>query len=279
MERSRGSATMSAMEMPGSLRRRFGGHDWHAIDHGMSGGQVWRLSGEPDLYLKIVSRSDPIAARELADEADRARWLHAQGFPAADVIEFDGVADRCWLLTRAVAGRPASASWAETERSRVIDAFADVARALHAQPVGSCPFDRSLAVTLPLARSAVETDAVDLQRLDPERQGRTGHQMLASLDATIPDRKEDLVVCHGDLCLPNVLLDPVELTITGVIDVGRLGAADRYLDLALATRSIASESLNPQFGDRYARRFLSRYGEIDPDPARIDFYRLLDEFF
>lgn len=270
---------MSAMKKPSSLRSRFGHHDWHAVDHGMSGGEVWRLSGEPDLYLKIVSRSDPIAVRELADEADRARWLRRQGFPAADVIEFDSVADQSWLLTRAVAGRPASAHWAETERNQVIDAFADLARALHALPVESCPFDRSLAVTLRYARSAVESDAVDLQRLDSERQGRTGHQMLASLDAAIPDRKEDLVVCHGDLCLPNVLLSPVDITATGLVDVGRLGTADRYLDLALATRSIASESLNPQFGDRYARRFLSRYGEIDPDPARIDFYRLLDEFF
>lgn len=270
---------MSAMEMPASLRRRFGHHEWQEVRHGLSGADVWLLRGDPDLYLKTVSCSDPITARELADEADRARWLRAQGFPAADVIECDGVADRCWLLTRSVTGRPASASWAETERCRVIDAFADVARALHALPVGSCPFDRSLAVTLPLSRSAVESNAVDLQRLDPERQGRTGHQLLASLDAAVPDQKEDLVVCHGDLCLPNVLLDPVELTVTGVVDVGRLGTADRYLDLALATRSIASESLNPQFGHRYARRFLSRYGEPDPDPARIDFYRLLDEIF
>ncbi len=245
----------------------------------MSGAKVWRLMGEPDLYLKVVSRSDPIAARELADEAERARWLRTQGFPAADVVEFDGDTDRCWLLTRALAGRPASAHWAETERNRVIDAFADLARALHAVPVGWCPFDRSLAVTLPYARTAVETDAVDLLRLDPEREGRTGRQLLASLEAAIPDQKEDLVVCHGDLCLPNLLLDPVDITVTGLIDVGRLGTADRYLDLALATRSISSESLNPQFGDGYARRFLSRYGEIDPDSARVDFYRLLDEIF
>jgi aminoglycoside phosphotransferase len=270
---------MSAVGVPPSLCRRFGRRDWHAIGHGMSGAEVWRFGGEPGFYLKIVSRADPIAVRELADEADRAGWLRAQGFPAADVIELDGVADRCWLLTRTLAGRPVSAHWAETERDRAIDAFADVARALHGLPVGSCPFDRSLAVTLPLARSAVESDAVDLQRLDPERQGRTGHQMLASLDAAIPDQKEDLVVCHGDLCLPNVLLDSVDMTVTGLVDVGRLGSADRYLDLALATRSIASESLNPQFGDGHVRRFLSRYGEIDPDPARIDFYRLLDEFF
>lgn len=35
---------------------------------------------------------------------------------------------------------------------------------------------------------------------------------------------EDFVVRHGDLCLPNELLDPDTLTVTGLIDVGRLAS-------------------------------------------------------
>src|SRR2546426_1142069 len=39
---------------------------------------------------------------------------------------------------------------------------------------------------------------------------------------------DDLVCCHGDACLPNVFFDPTTLEVTGLIDVGRLGIADRY---------------------------------------------------
>jgi kanamycin kinase len=78
------------------------------------------------------------------------------------------------------------------------------------------------------------------------------------------------VVCHGDLCLPNVIVDPRTSTVTGVIDVGRLGVADRYADLALITRSLSAAQ---------AERFLTGYGAGPVDASRMAFYRLLDEFF
>lgn len=99
--------------------------------------------------------------------------------------------------------------------------------------------------------------------------------MVAELLSQRPEQ-EDLVVCHGDLSLPNVLMDPDSFAVTGVIDTGRLGMADRWADLAIATRSLASP--NPQFGDWAVQRYLTAYG-VSPDIQKRDFYRLLDEFF
>lgn len=62
-----------------------------------------------------------------------------------------------------------------------------------------------------------------------------------------------------------------------MVDVGRLGLADRHLDLALASRSMADRDLNPSFGPAAAEVFLAAYGH-PADPWRLDFYRLLDEF-
>jgi aminoglycoside phosphotransferase len=89
---------------------------------------------------------------------------------------------------------------------------------------------------------------------------------------------DDLVVCHGDACLPNFLVDPGSFEVTGMIDVHRLGVADRHLDLALATRSMTDTSLNPAYGAGAAETMLAAYG-VQADPWRLDFYRLLDEFF
>jgi aminoglycoside phosphotransferase len=86
------------------------------------------------------------------------------------------------------------------------------------------------------------------------------------------------VVCHGDACLPNFLLDPDSLAVTGMIDVHRLGVADRHLDLALATRSISDTTLNPAYGAPAAEAMLAAYGRA-ADPWRLHFYALLDEFF
>lgn len=63
----------------------------------------------------------------------------------------------------------------------------------------------------------------------------------------------------------------------GFIDLGRAGIADRYQDLALITRSLESD-MNPQFNG-WSKYFLMQYEILEPDVSRLEFYRLLDEFF
>jgi len=45
------------------------------------------------------------------------------------------------------------------------------------------------------------------------------------------------VVCHGDSCPPNVLLE--EGRATGYVDLGELGVADRWWDVAVGGWSVA----------------------------------------
>ncbi|HEU4747148.1 MAG TPA: phosphotransferase [Gemmatimonadaceae bacterium] len=78
---------------------------------------------------------------------------------------------------------------------------------------------------------------------------------------------EDLVVCHGDYCVPNILFRRSALV--GFVDLGELGTADRWWDLAVATWS-----LTWNFGPGYETIFLESYG-VDPDEDRCQYYRLL----
>ena len=164
-----------------------------------------------------------------------------------------------------------------------VASLARALRTLHDLPVDTCPFDHRLAVTCARARTAVETDDVDEDDFDAERRGRTAVDLLAELEATRPAAEaaepHDLVVSHGDACLPNLLVDPSTLRPTGLVDLGRLGVADRHLDLALLRRSITTPDLNEQYGAADAAALVAAYGLARADEGRLAFYRLLDEFF
>lgn len=261
-----------------ALRRRYSRHEWSPVSTGCSGALVYRLGGPSDLYVKVARVTAHLdTGYHLAAESDRLGWLAKAGIPAPEVVEYDSSDDCAWLVTTAVPGRSAAEHWPADQRTNVIDALADFTLTLHGLPIDDCPYDRSLVVTVPAAEHAARQHLVDLERLDPAYEGWTPQQLLEDAYATVPTF-EDLVVCHGDLCLPNVLLDPDTLAVTGLIDVGRLGCADRYADLALATRSISSTQ-NPQYGVLHADRYLTRYGVDQVDTDRVTFYRLLDEFF
>ncbi len=79
---------------------------------------------------------------------------------------------------------------------------------------------------------------------------------------------DQLVVCHGDACAPNTLLTD-DGAWSGHVDLGALGEADRWADLAVATWS-AEWNYGPGWDDH----LLASYG-AHPDPARIAYYRLL----
>lgn len=236
---------------------------------------IYRAGG---CYVKLISTRDLDDLRfHPLEEAERLDWLGRHGLPVPEVVDAGADETTMWLVTAAVPGKPAAADWSPEELPAVVDAVADLARALHELPIGECPFDRTLASTLPLARRAVELGRVDLEDLDYEHQGWTPQRLLAELDATPAPGEEDLVVCHGDLCLDNIVIAPDTLTVTGILDAGRLGRADRWVDLAIATRNIAEECAEWGYRPDHAERFLRRYG-VEADSAKNRFYRLMDEF-
>lgn len=79
---------------------------------------------------------------------------------------------------------------------------------------------------------------------------------------------DELVVCHGDTCAPNTMIGD-EGTWSGHVDLGFLGLADRWADLAIATWSIEWN-----YGPGWVGHLLRAYG-LGPDPNRTRYYRLL----
>ncbi|EJC80425.1 aminoglycoside phosphotransferase [Rhizobium leguminosarum bv. trifolii WSM2297] len=261
--------TFSKTLPAGPLGERLSGYRMERDGLGRSAASVFRLEGEglPSLYLK-VEQAGPFG--ELANEAARLDWLKASGLPCPDVIARESGGGRNRLLISALPGADLASASALTPLVRV-ELLAAALLELHRLPIASCPFDHRLENRVAVAKARMQAGIVDETDFDETRLGKSAETLFAELESRRPDR-EDLVVTHGDACLPNFIA--CEDGFSGYIDCSRLGIADRYQDIALACRSIASN-----FGDALVQPFLDLYGLTALEPARLDYYQLLDEFF
>lgn len=255
--------------LPVELANKLSGRTWNRINVGCSAAQVFRLDNpnNSSLYLKVnLDRTE----NQLRAEATRLEWLrnklpvsHVHFFSEDDAGEF--------LLMSEVPGRDASEWCHQANPVQLVSVLAAGLRLIHSVSVDNCPFDQTLRTQLAAAQIRVARGLVDEEDFDPERLGATAHQLFEVLLQTRP-ASEDVVFTHGDYCLPNIIVN--QNKVSGFVDWGRAGAADRYQDLALAARS-----LTDNVGAEWVPLLLREYGIETPDNAKLEFYQLLDEFF
>ncbi len=245
---------------------------WMPVAIGASGAAVWHgvLPAGDAIYLKIADR-EPMM-REVRAEVERLRWL-AGKLPVPRVLGYAEDHGKHALLLSTVPGSMTCDEQALQRPDAVVRALAAGLRLIHALPIATCPFDERDAVKLARAHAYIAAGWCDPDDLDADHQGLSWDELVQTIAATLPTTS-DLVFTHGDYCLPNVLIDVTTFAVTGFIDWGRAGIADRAQDLALAARSIAFN-----LGAAWVAPFFMAYGLPEPDQARLAFYRLLDEFF
>nr|WP_229874433.1 APH(3'') family aminoglycoside O-phosphotransferase [Amycolatopsis deserti] len=244
------------------------------VTSGESGATVLR-SPDGDRYAKHVP---PAEAAGLRNERDRIAWLAGQGVPGPRVLDWHCGDTGACLVTSAVPGVPADRLSAE-DLGRAWPHIADAVRRLHEVPVDGCPFSRDLDTMVTTARDVVAREAVNPEFLPDEQQGTPAAELLARLVPQIERRRAeeagDTVVCHGDLCLPNIIIAPPTSAVSGFVDLGRLGRADRHADLALLLANSRETWPDEERARAADAEFAWRYG-YPPDPGRLRFYLHLD---
>jgi len=253
------------------------------ITIGLSGTQVWRLDHADgrSCYLKLATQ--PIQRQELRAERDALAWLCKIGarmsalVPEPLAYTTDDASDGYdALLLTEIPGLMACDPVFAADVPALARRLGEGLRLIHAVEIAGCPLDQRLDAKLAEAQRRVEAGLVNVDDFDEERQGRSASDLFCEALATRPT-SEELVFTHGDYCLPNVFLsqaDPKAARITGFVDWGGAGVADRYQDLALATRS-----LEYNFGRGWGEYFWAGYGVGEVDRTKVAYYRLLDEFF
>ncbi len=244
--------------------------DWTPVTTGESGAFVYR-SPDGSRYVKT-------GTVDLEAERDRMEWLAAQYIPGPTVLEWSSGPKGQMLVTSAVVGVPADQLDAN-DLGKAWSAIADMVRRLHELPTTSCPFTRGLAEMMALARDAVARDVVNPDFLHDADRSVPARELLARVQsqeqARLAEENADLAVCHGDLCLPNIVVAPEDFSVAGFIDVGRLGLADRHADLALLFANSRETWPEDVRADAAQALFEDTYGR-PADPQRLEFYTQLD---
>lgn len=251
------------------------GMAWIGASDGESGDAVFRRS-DGEAFAKVSSGA---GAARLDEERQRTEWLAPFGIGSAAVLDWRVSGEGACLVTRAMPGVPAS-DLAPAELLKAWPSIAERVRALHAIPAATCPFARGLSAMFGRASDVVARDAVNPDFLDPEFQKVPPSQLLdrlrPALDERLSQEARELVVCHGDACLPNFLVDPGTLRCTGLIDLGRLGTADRYVDFSLLLGNARESWVAPQQAAAARAMLFEVHGIARPDDERLEFYLRLD---
>jgi len=214
-------------------------------------------------FVKWLPRRSGVVA---ADEAARLRWARAY-ISVPRLRSTGGDAEATWIVTDPLPGHSAVAPRWQADPATAVAAIGRGLRTMHDElPVDACPYSWSTDLRLAAVVHRAEAGLIEASQLHPEHRSLTVDQALSL--ATSPPPVDTLVVCHGDACAPNTLVDD-DGSCTGHTDLGALGVADRWADLAIATWS-ATWNFGPGFEDL----LLGAYG-VEPDPLRISYYRLL----
>jgi kanamycin kinase len=254
------------VEVPEELCYRYDGWSWTPVWASAPDARTWRAD-HPDGRRHFVKVAASGRYPSLGDEAARARWSAAH-LPVPPVVGHgrDGPVE--WLVTAGMAGHDATRHALRAEPERLVPELAAGLRRFHEAPTAACPFDFTLDTAAAHVRRRVAGGLVDPARdFHDEHAHLDPRAALALLERLRPDT-QDPVVCHGDYCLPNVLLDD-DGRVSGFLDLGELGVADRWWDLA-----VGSWSVTWNLGSGWEKVFFDAYG-IEPDERRITFYRLL----
>ncbi len=259
--------------LPQKIIDIIGGQDFQQNDVGMSQADVYVF---PKHVLKIQDRTV-----ETDNERDIVDWLQGQ-IPVPQIPAYCVEQGKAYTLMTRASGKMLCDERFLNHPMELIGLVATAMKRLWKVDVSQCPLKTSrLEERLKQARWAVERGLVDMEHVDPATYEAGGfanpEALLFWLEQNRPE--EDIVLTHGDFCLPNVFCD--DSGTCSFIDLGKMGPADRWQDVAIAMRSLKDNlggaySQGKVYLDFQPQMLLDELG-IEMNEEKFKYYLLLDE--
>lgn len=217
------------------------------------------------VYVKTFRPNDAPREATLQAESTAVAWLQGK-VQVPQLVDYctDGTTE--YMVTTQLPGQPAHSTDATADLPALIALLADGLRQLHALQIADCPLDNRVGTIIRCVKRWFADGVITINELPHCYRKPT---MEACIDAIRDSQpaEEELVFAHGDYCLPNVLVADGRLT--GFIDLGYAGIADRYIDFVSIDYTIRRN-----LGSEWVQPFWDAYG-VEIDAERFAFYERL----
>ena len=234
--------SMKITEIPGKIRKITGDRPFQTDETGMSDSEVILFE---DMVLKVQA-ADRMG--EAANEYQMMQWLQGK-LPVPKVFACEEKDGKSWLLMTRLPGKMLCDERYMKDPELLLQVLTDSLKLLWNVSISDCPCVNNLDKKLQMARYNVENGLVDMDNVEPDTFGEGGFRspghLLEWLEENRPE--EEIVLSHGDFCLPNIFADKEKPG--GFIDLGKTGTADKWLDIALAFRSL-SHNYSGRYGGK-----------------------------
>ena len=261
------------MNLPNKIQNIIDNKSYACDNVGKSGAGVYLFE---DMVLKIQT-----VDAQAENEVKMLHWLNGK-IPVPEIIEHIYENEYLYILMNKCTGKMACDSYFMMRPKQQMELLAEAMHRLWNVPSEGCPCHISLKKRLKMAEKNIINNRVDLENVELNTFGPNGFKNPEALLYWLYDNKpnEKETVCHGDFCLPNIFLS--DSGVTGMIDLGRSGVADPWLDIALCCRSLDHNYNGVYDGNSYKgfeQQMLFDALKIQLDPELIRYYILLDELF
>ena len=261
-------------DLPENIAARIEGLPYSRDNIGESGSKILLFD---DMALKIEK-----ICRSSENERALLGWLDGK-LPVPKIIGAEIQDGYSFLLMSRLPGEMACLENNLRSPEDTVKALARGLQMLWEIDTAGCPCSNVVAEKLAQARHRIENNLVDMDDFNDNTFGPDGFKDVPDLYDYLDRNRPnvDLVFSHGDFCLPNVFVSGCE--VTGFLDWGCGGIADRWQDIALCARSLRynlvycagySEAEYQEY-----RALLFRELGMEPDEEKIHYYVLLDELF
>ena len=258
-------------DLPSELIKIVNEGVWEKDTMGMSDSKVYRIRNTSlgrNGYLKIMHHSN---SESLSYERNIYNWLENR-LPVPKVLYYSKDDAKEILFISEIEGRNGVDEELGLQPEYIAKLMAQGLKVIHSLDIKDCPYISTLDYKLEIAYERIVNGEIDEEDFEEGYRGKKAEELYDILIKAKP-KEEDLVFTHGDYCLPNIMISNKE--ISGFIDMGRAGVADRYQDIALALRT-----LRHNFNDEKLEEiFLSTYGIEEVNLEKVKYYILLDELF
>ncbi|MBP3704365.1 MAG: phosphotransferase [Clostridia bacterium] len=254
------------LKLPESIRQRIGEREYSVDDVGLSGSTVILFD---DMVLKIEPHS-----AQTDGTVEMMRRL-GDKLPIPQALEYAVEDGRSFLLMTRIEGEMCCSPYYMEHSDEMIGLMAEGLRRLWSIDITDCPRERALQDETEKALKSIRGGRMSREEL-LEYGFETAEEMAEWIE-THPV-EYDPVLSHGDYCLPNLLLKDGK--ISGYIDIGGIGIADRYSDIVDCWNSLKNN-----FGGVFGGKV---YEDFDPDilfeklgfpvePVKFRYCRLIEK--